>query len=90
MRLLTYNIRKGGEGREAEIVEVIRAAAPHVVVVPEVRGVERFRRIAAELGMAPRLAARAAAAYRRGWACSAACRSSAFARSARGPCGRAA
>ena len=89
MRLLTYNILKGGEGREAEIVEVIRAAAPDVVVVPEVRGVERFRRIAAELGMAPAWP-RAAAAYRCGWACSAACRSSASARSARGPCGRAA
>ena len=57
MRLLTYNILKGGQGREARIVEVIRAAAPHVVVVvPEARGVERFRRIAAALGMAPRLA----------------------------------
>jgi endonuclease/exonuclease/phosphatase family metal-dependent hydrolase len=56
MRLLTYNILKGGEGREAEIVEVIRAAAPDVVVVPEVRGVERFWRIAAALGMAPHLA----------------------------------
>ena len=56
MRLLTYNILKGGEGREAEIVEVIRAAAPDVVVVPEVRSADSFRRIAAALGMAPRLA----------------------------------
>ena len=56
MRLLTYNILKGGEGREAQIVEVIRAAGADVVVVPEVRGVEHFRRIAAALGMAPRLA----------------------------------
>ena len=56
MRLLTYNILKGGEGREAEIVEVIRAAAPDIVVVPEVRGVDRFRRIAAALRMNPRLA----------------------------------
>ena len=56
MRLLNYNILKGGEGREAEIVEVIRAAAPDIVVMPEVRGVDRFRRIAAALRMYPRLA----------------------------------
>lgn len=56
MRLLTHNILKGGEGCEAEIVEVIRAAASDVVVVPEVLGVDRFRRIAAAVGMAPRLA----------------------------------
>ncbi len=56
MRLLTYNILKGGEGRETEIVEVIRAAAPDIVVVPEVRRVDNFRRIAAALGMASHLA----------------------------------
>ncbi len=56
MRLLTYNILKGGEGREAEIVEVIRAAAPDVAVVQEAREAASFRRIAAALGMAPRLA----------------------------------
>jgi exodeoxyribonuclease-3 len=56
MRLLTYNILKGGEGREAQIVEVIRAAGPDLVVASEVRTVDSFRRIAAELGMAPRLA----------------------------------
>ncbi len=89
MRLLTYNILKGGEGREAQIVEVIRAAAPHVVVVPEVRGVEHFGRIAAELGMAPRLAeGRGRIPLRVGLL--SACRSSASARSACGPCGRAA
>ena len=57
MRLLTYNILKGGEGREAEIVGVIRATAPDVAVVQEVREEAHFRRIAAALGMAPRLAA---------------------------------
>lgn len=56
MRVLTYNILKGGEGREAEIVEVIRSAAPDVVVMPEVRGAGRFRQMAAALGMSPRLA----------------------------------
>jgi exodeoxyribonuclease-3 len=56
IRLLTYNILKGGEGREAEIVEVIRATAPDVVVVPEVQEAAPFRQIAAALGMASRLA----------------------------------
>ncbi len=89
MRLLTYNILTGREGREAEIVGVIRAAAPDVAVVQEVREEARFRRIAAALGMAPAWP-RCMAAYPYASACSAVCRSSAFARSARGPCGRAA
>lgn len=56
MRLLTYNILKGGQGREAEIVEVIRAVSPDVVVVQEVLEIGSFQRIAAALGMAPHLA----------------------------------
>jgi endonuclease/exonuclease/phosphatase family metal-dependent hydrolase len=56
MRLLTYNILKGGHRREGEIVEVIRAADPDVAVVQEVQRADGFRRIAAALGMAPRLA----------------------------------
>ncbi len=56
MRLLTYNILEGGNEREAEIVEVIRAVAPDVVVVQEAPGVARFQRIAATLRMVPRLA----------------------------------
>src|ERR671916_55412 len=56
MRLLTYNILKGGEGREAEIIEVIRATAPDVVIVPEAWEVTSFHQIAAAVGMAPRLA----------------------------------
>ena len=56
MRLLTYNILKGGEGREAEIVEMIRTAAPDIVIVPEVLRVDSFRRIATALGMTPHLA----------------------------------
>jgi endonuclease/exonuclease/phosphatase family metal-dependent hydrolase len=56
MRLLTYNILKGGHEREAQIVEVIRAAATDVVVLQEVLEEDRFQRIAAALGMSPYLA----------------------------------
>jgi hypothetical protein len=56
MRLLTYNILKGGQEREAQIVEVIRSVAPDVVVVQEVLDVDRFRQIATALGMSPYLA----------------------------------
>jgi exodeoxyribonuclease-3 len=56
MRLLTYNIQEGGQGREAEIVEVIKAVAPDAVVVQEALGVTCFRRIAAALEMTPYLA----------------------------------
>ncbi len=56
MRLLTYNILKGGHGREAQIVEVIRTAAPDVVVVQEAQEANLLRRIASALGMAPYLA----------------------------------
>jgi exodeoxyribonuclease-3 len=55
-RLLTYNILAGGRGREAQIVEVIRATAPDVVVVQEAQEVARFEQIAAALGMTPHLA----------------------------------
>jgi endonuclease/exonuclease/phosphatase family metal-dependent hydrolase len=56
LRLLTYNILKGGQEREAQIVEVIRSVAPDVVVVQEVLEVEPFWQIAAGLGMSPYLA----------------------------------
>ena len=56
MRLLTYNILKGGQMREAEIVEVIRSVAPDVVVVQEVLEVNRFQQISTALGMSPYLA----------------------------------
>lgn len=35
LRLLSYNIRHGGRGREADLLEVIRACAPDVVVLQE-------------------------------------------------------
>lgn len=56
MRLLTYNILKGGQGREAQIAEVIQSVAPDVVVVQEVLDVDRFRQIATALDMSPCLA----------------------------------
>lgn len=56
MRLLTYNILKGGHEREAQIVEVIRSVDPDVVVVQEAREANRFRQIATALGMSPYLA----------------------------------
>jgi exodeoxyribonuclease III len=56
MRLLTYNILKGGQEREAQIVEVIQSVAPDVVVVQEVLEVYHFRQIATALGMSPYLA----------------------------------
>ena len=56
MRLLTYNILEGGQGREAEIVEVIKAVAPDAVIIQEALGVTRFQQIATALGMIPRLA----------------------------------
>ena len=56
MRLLTYNILKGGQMREAEIIEVIQSVDPDVVVVQEVLEVDRFQQIATGLGMSPFLA----------------------------------
>jgi exodeoxyribonuclease-3 len=56
MRLLTYNILKGGQEREAQIVDVIRSVAPDVVVVQEVLEANRFQQIATALEMSPYLA----------------------------------
>jgi exodeoxyribonuclease-3 len=56
MRLLTYNILKGGQEREAQIVEVIRSVAPDVVVVQEVLEVNHLCQIATALKMSPYVA----------------------------------
>jgi exodeoxyribonuclease III len=56
MRLLTYNILKGGQEREAQIVEVIRSVDPDVVVIQEVLEADRLRQITTALGMSPYLA----------------------------------
>lgn len=50
MRLLTYNICRGGRGREAKIAEVIRAAEPDLVILQEARHPDVVNRIADLLG----------------------------------------
>ncbi|NNM84425.1 MAG: endonuclease/exonuclease/phosphatase family protein [Phycisphaerales bacterium] len=48
---MTYNILEGGTGRIDPLCEVIRPAAPDVVVVPEAWDAELFDRLADRLGM---------------------------------------
>lgn len=52
MRLLSYNIRQGGQGREAAIAAVIRAAEPDLVLLQEARRPETINRIADLAGFA--------------------------------------
>lgn len=52
MRLLTYNIRHGGRGREAAIAAVIRSASPDLVVLQEARYPDAVNRIADLAGLA--------------------------------------
>ena len=59
LRLLSYNIRCGGRGREQRIAEVIRAAAPDLVVFQEASDPRVVERVAELAGM-PRWAARPA------------------------------
>ncbi len=51
MRLLTYNIKKGGTGRERPIATVINAAAPDVVVFQEATDPAVIEKVAALCGM---------------------------------------
>jgi endonuclease/exonuclease/phosphatase family metal-dependent hydrolase len=51
LKLLSYNIKRGGTGREADIAAVINEAAPDVVVLQEATRPEVVRRLAAETGM---------------------------------------
>jgi endonuclease/exonuclease/phosphatase family metal-dependent hydrolase len=51
MSLLTYNILRGGQGREEKIAKVIQAVDPDVVIVQEAQGVASFHRIAQALEM---------------------------------------
>ena len=51
MRLLTYNIRKGGTNRERPIAAVINAAAPDVVVFQEASDPAVIEKVAALCGM---------------------------------------
>lgn len=51
LKLLSYNIRFGGRGREARIAEVIRAAQPDLVVFQEGSDPRVIERLAEETGM---------------------------------------
>ena len=51
LRLLTYNIRYGGIGREASIAQVIRACEPDLVVLQEATRPEVVEAVARATGM---------------------------------------
>lgn len=51
VKLLSYNIRFGGRGREKEIAEVIRGADPDIVVFQEATDTRVIDRLAAETGL---------------------------------------
>jgi exodeoxyribonuclease-3 len=50
-KLLTYNIRRGGTGREAQLEAVVRASAPDLVVLQEATRPAVVARLAAAAGM---------------------------------------
>ncbi len=52
LRLLTYNIQRGGRGREDALAEVIRGVAPDLVVLQEARDAAVVERLARASGMA--------------------------------------
>ena len=52
VRILSYNIRKGGGGRERELAAVVRACAPDLVVLQEATQPSVVERVAADCGMA--------------------------------------
>ena len=51
-RILSYNIRKGGAGRERELAAVIRACAPDLVVLQEATKPDVVEQVAAATEMA--------------------------------------
>ena len=51
LRILSYNIRRGGKGHEAALAAVIRACEPDVVVLQEATNAETVERMAKESGM---------------------------------------
>ena len=51
-RILSYNIRRGGKGREQALAEVVNACAPHIVVLQEATDGEVVERLATLTGMA--------------------------------------
>jgi endonuclease/exonuclease/phosphatase family metal-dependent hydrolase len=52
LRLLTWNIRYGGEGREADLAATIRAAGPDVVLLQEATRPAVVEAVARATGMA--------------------------------------
>jgi exodeoxyribonuclease III len=50
-RLLSYNIRRGGSGREAALAAVIRSVSPDLVVLQEATRPDVVARVAREAGM---------------------------------------
>ncbi len=52
LRLLSYNIRYGGTGREAALADVVRAAEPDLVLLQEATVPALVERLARETGMA--------------------------------------
>ena len=58
LRLLTYNIRRGGSGREAALAAVIRSADPDIVIFQEATRPDVVEALARECGM-PQRASRA-------------------------------
>lgn len=51
LRLLTYNIRHGGAGRETALAEVIAGCAPDIVIFQEATRPAVVERLAADTGM---------------------------------------
>lgn len=52
MRLLTYNIRRGGAGREDALLATIAACAPDIVVFQEATDPDVIKRLASGMSMA--------------------------------------
>jgi endonuclease/exonuclease/phosphatase family metal-dependent hydrolase len=52
LRLLTYNIRRGGAGREEALLETIAACAPDIVVFQEATEPDVIKRLASAMSMA--------------------------------------
>ena len=51
LRILTYNIRRGGKGHETALAAVIRACEADIIVLQEATSVESVERLAKEAGM---------------------------------------
>jgi endonuclease/exonuclease/phosphatase family metal-dependent hydrolase len=51
LRLLTYNIRRGGAGREEQLIAVIRACNPDIVILQEATRPEVIHRLSAGTGL---------------------------------------